>query len=161
MFNFLKLQAFSQSGYVILHSCQWRVRVLVAPRFCKHLVVLLFKKKSFYLFLIGRYLLYNSVWVSAIHQHGSALDICMSLPSWTSLQPPPHPTPLHCHRALGLSPQHHTVNSHGLPISPMVMYVYQRYFLTLPLLPLLCPQICSLICVSIAARQIGSSVPSS
>ena len=46
------------------------------------------KKKK----VIGGYLLYNIVLVSAIHQHESAIGIHMSPPSWTSLLPP---TPAH------------------------------------------------------------------
>ena len=38
-----------------------------------------------YLFLIGIWLIYNVVMVSEIHQHGSAIAIHMSPPSWTSL----------------------------------------------------------------------------
>ena len=49
--------------------------------------------------------------VSAIHQHESVIRTPMSPPSWTSLPPP---TPLGCHRALGLSSQHHIANSHWL-----------------------------------------------
>ena len=48
-----------------------------------------FKKK---LFLIGGYLLYNIVLVSAIYQHESVIGICMSPPSRSSLLPP---TPSH------------------------------------------------------------------
>ena len=44
---------------------------------------------------------YNVVLVSAIQQHRSALSIRMSPPS--HLPTPPHPTPLGCHRAPGLS----------------------------------------------------------
>ena len=35
---------------------------------------------------------------------------------------PPHPTPLGCHRALGLSSLHHTANSHRLSILNVAMY---------------------------------------
>ena len=57
---------------------------------------LFFKKK---IFLIGGYLLYNIVLVSAIHQHESAISIYICLlPLEPSLLP--HPTPLGCHRAL-------------------------------------------------------------
>ena len=70
--------------------------------------------------------------------------IC-TLPLETPSHLPPHPTSLGCHRALGLSPLHHTANSHQLSILHMVMYVLQCYSLFVPPSPSpLCPQICSL-----------------
>ena len=56
----------------------------------------------------------------------------------------PLPTPSHCHRAL--ASQHHTLNSHWLSILHMVIYMFQCYSLksSHPLLPLLCPKVCSL-----------------
>ena len=58
---------------------------------------------------------------------------------------PLHHTPLGCHRALGLSSLHGTANSHWLSILHMVMYMYMLLlYSSQPLLPLLCPQICSL-----------------
>ena len=48
-----------------------------------------------------RELLYTIVLVSAMHQHESAVSICMSPSSWASL--PPHPTLTDCHTAPGLS----------------------------------------------------------
>ena len=45
----------------------------------------------------------------------------MSSPSWTSFSP--HPTPLGCHRAVGLSSLCHTANTHQLSILHMVIYV--------------------------------------
>ena len=56
-----------------------------------------------YSFLIGGELPYNIVLISAIYQHESVIGICRSPPSWTSLLPPPYPTPLGCHRTLNLS----------------------------------------------------------
>ena len=105
----------------------------------------LLKKKNNFLFLIGRYLLYNIVWVSAIHQHESATGIGMSFPLEPPSTLPPYPTPPCCHRALGSSSPHHAGNSHWLSASPTVTYVFQRYFLSSshPLLPPLYPQGCS------------------
>ena len=56
---------------------------------------------------------------------------------------PPHPTPLGCHRAPGLSSLHLTANSHWLAVLHMVMCMFQRCSLNLshPLLPPLCPRI--------------------
>ena len=57
---------------------------------------------------------------------------------------PVHPMALHCQPRL--SSLHHTANSHWLAILHMVMYRFQCYSLSLPhpLLPILCPQVCSL-----------------
>ena len=55
-------------------------------------------------------------------------------------------TPLCCQRSLDLSSLHHTEISIGYLILHVVMHMVQRCSLTLshPVLPLLCPQICSL-----------------
>ena len=45
------------------------------------------------------------------------------------LEPPSHPTSLHCHTALALGSPSHTANSHWLPILHMLMYMFQCYFL--------------------------------
>ena len=55
-------------------------------------------------FSIGVELLYNVVLVSAVQWSESAVRIHMSPPSWASLPPPPHPTPLGHHRALSWAP---------------------------------------------------------
>ena len=83
---------------------------------------------------------------SAVHQHESATSIHMSTPSWTPLpSPPPHPTPLGCHRALGWTPCV-IANSHLPSVLHMVMYMFPCYSLNSshPLLPLLFPQVFSL-----------------
>ena len=53
-----------------------------------------------YLFLIGGYLLYNIVLISAMHQHESAIGIHISPPSWTSLSPPTTSHTLGGHRRM-------------------------------------------------------------
>ena len=62
------------------------------------------KDLFFFLFFAARYLLYNVVLVSAIHQHESATDIHMSPPSWIPSHVTPPPTPLGCHRAVDWAP---------------------------------------------------------
>ena len=96
---------------------------------------------------------YNTVLVSAIHQHDSAVGIHMSPPKQTSL--PPHSTPLHCHRALDLSSLHHTANSHWLSILHLVSIYFNA---TLPICPHCVHKSVFYVCVSIAVLQMGSSV---
>ena len=90
-------------------------------------------------------------------QHESAIGIHMSPPSWTSLSPPNHPTPLGCHRALSWAPCVTQQISMAYLILHLVVHMFQCCSLNLshPLLPLLGPQVC----ISTAALQIGSSVP--
>ena len=75
----------------------------------------------------------NIVLGFAIHQHESAIGIHMSSPSWTSLPPPtsPRPTPLDCHRALGLRSLCYTAHSHWLSMLHMVIHWFQCYTLNL------------------------------
>ena len=89
-------------------------------------------------------MLYNTVLISAVHRLESAVGLHMSPPSGSCL--PPHPTLLGCHRAPDLSSLHHTAHSHWLSILHMVMSMFPCYSLlsSHPLLPLLCPQACSL-----------------
>ena len=58
----------------------------------------------------------------------------------------PHPTPLGCHRAPALGSLHHTANSHWRSILHMVtcMFLCCSLNSSHPLLPSLCPQVCSL-----------------
>ena len=69
--------------------------------------------------------------VSAIQQCESALSIPMSLPSWASLDPLPHPTRLGHHRAPGRAPgaieQIRTSS-----VLHVVVYISQRYSLVGP-----------------------------
>ena len=85
-------------------------------------------------------MLYNIVLISAIQQFESAI---YPPPSWTSLSPPPHPTSVGCHRAPRWAPW----AIHKLSTS-YLFYIWQWICFsaihTTPLLPLLCPQVCSL-----------------
>lgn len=83
--------------------------------------------------------------VSAVQQHEPAISVHVSTPSWTSLSAPPsHPSrpPLRTE----LSSLCHTAASHQLSVLHMVVYMRQCYSLnlSLPPLPTLCPQVCSL-----------------
>ena len=81
------------------------------------------------------------------------------------LEPPfPFPTPSYPSRlsqSTILSSWCYSVTSHCLSLLHTVMYMFQCYFLTSshPLLPLLCPQACSLCLCHCSGLQIGSSVP--
>ena len=113
----------------------------------------------------------------AEHQRSDAFKLCwrrpyinmnqpqvyISPPSWTSLPPstPSHPSRLS--QSTGLRSLCYTGSSHLLSILHMVMYIFPCYSLNLshPLLPPLCAQFFSPhVCISIAALQMGSSVPS-
>ena len=82
--------------------------------------------------------------VSAIQQCESATGIYMSPPSWASLLSPPHPTPLGHHGAQSWAP----CIVQQLPTSYLFQqqYMFQCYSLnsSQPLLPPLCPHVCSL-----------------
>ena len=84
----------------------------------------------FNLFLIGEWLLYNVVLLSAIQQHESAVSICISPPSWTYL---PRPTPSHSPRLpqrTRLSSLHYTATSHERSVLHMVTHVFPCYSLS-------------------------------
>ena len=105
--------------------------------------------KKFYLFSIEEYLLYNIVSVSAIHQQKSAIDIHMSLLSWSSLPPPTPSHPSRLSQSTSLSSLSHTANSHWRSILHMLIYVSVLLSPFVPPFPPLlscppCPQICSL-----------------
>ena len=106
-------------------------------------VVCLFFK--IYLFLIGGQFLYNIVLVSAIHQHESVIAyICPLLPEPPS-HCPPHPAPLGCHRAPGLSSLRCKAISHqDIYFIYSNVYISVPLYLSHPLLPSLCAQVCSL-----------------
>ena len=111
------------------------------------------------LFLIGRWLLYNIVLVSAIHQHESAIGILLSPPSTTSLPLSPHLTPVVV-TPWGLRSLSHAGNSLWLAVLCMVMHTFPCC---------LCPTFSSPCCVhnsfSMSASpllpwKICSSIPS-
>ena len=135
-----------------------KVSFLVCLCFFSHLFFYFF-----ILFLIGGKLLYTIVLVSAIHQHESAIGYTYA-PSLLNLPRTSDPTvPLSgCHRTPGLNSLHHKANSHWLAILNMVMYMFQCHSFnpSHPLLPTLGPQCVLYVCISTAALQIGSSVPS-
>ena len=91
------------------------------------------------LFLIGEQLftilywfLPSSIWINMnqhIHQYESAIDIHMSIPSWTSFPPPTSSHPARSTQSTGLSSLHHTANSHWLSSLHMVRYVVLCYSL--------------------------------
>ena len=66
---------------------------------------------------------------SAIHQHKLAKGVHRSPPSLTSL-PSAQSHPSRLSQRNGLSPLHHTANSHWLPILHMVMYNFPCYSLS-------------------------------
>ena len=90
--------------------------------------------------------------------HMSQSQVCMlPLPLEPPCQLPSHPTPLGCHRSLGLSSLPHTANPHWLSVWHMVIvnvnvhtfvnvHMFWCYSLSMshPFLPLLCLQVCSL-----------------
>ena len=104
-----------------------------------------------FFFLIGGWLLYHIVLVSAIHQHESVKGVHMSPPMWTYL--PPYPTPLDCHRALRWVPC----------IIQQILTIYFTYgkmyfssssqFITTSPSPTVLH-----VCASITALQVGFSV---
>ena len=119
--------------------------------------------KKLYLFLIEIWLLYNTVLVSAIQQHESAIGIHMSPPSRTSLPPPTSSHPFRLSQSPGLSCLSHTARSHCLSVSHMVMCVSTLLSPLIPPSPSSPRCICKsvlYVCISLAALQIGSSVPS-
>ena len=68
------------------------------------------------------------------------------LPLKPPLNLPPQPTPLGCHRALDVGSLRQTANFHWLSILQTVMYLFQcnSHKSPQPLLPPLCPKVCSL-----------------
>ena len=105
------------------------------------------------LFLIGGWLLYSIVMVSAIQWfHAILWHTYTYIPSLLNLPPtclPISPTP-GCHRELTLGFLYHTTNFHWPSPLYMVMYMFQHYsFKSSHLLCLtLCPKVCSL-CVDL------------
>ena len=75
-----------------------------------------FKKKIFYLFLIGWWLVYNIDLISVIHQHELTIGVHTSPHSWVSLPPPAHSYPFRLLQSPSFSSRNHTANSHWLSI---------------------------------------------
>ena len=93
-------------------------------------------------------MLYNSVLVSAIHQHESAIGIHICPLPLELLSHLPHIPPPRLSESTSLSSLSHTASFHWLSILHMVVYIYMFPWCSLhsshPLLPLLCPHVCSL-----------------
>ena len=147
------------------------VRHLVYNKTFSICLALLYLKRVFFfvlfkktLCLIDWWLLYNIGLISATYQHELAIDVHMSPPSWTSLPPPilSHPSRLLWNP--GLSSPSHRANFHWPSALHMIVYMLPCYSLqsSQPLLPpsafvhksVLC------VCISTAALQTGSSIPS-
>ena len=115
---------------------------------------------NFVFFLIGRWLLYKVVLVSAVHQHESAIGV--HVPSPLSLPPSSPPHPSRCSQSTDL----------GLPVPysklPPAMYLTYGNTCVSALLAQVTPPSLShcvhksviWVCISTAALQIGSSAPS-
>ena len=80
---------------------------------------------------------YNFVLVSDIHQHGSAIGIYMSPPSWASLPPSTPSHPCRLSQSPCLSSLSHIANSYWLSIVHVLVCMFSFYSLHLshPLLP--------------------------
>ena len=114
-----------------------------------------------YLFLIEGLLLYicvgfchTSTWIS--HRYTYVPSLLNPLPPPT----PPHPSRLS--KSTGLSSLSHVVTSHWLSVLQMVVYIFPCYSLhsSRALLPFPVPASLLSVCISIAALQVGPSVPS-
>ena len=102
---------------------------------------------------------HTSTWIS--HR-------CTRVPSLSSLPPTSHPPtpsrPSRLSQSRGLSSLSHTANPHWLSIFQMLVCMFPYYSVSIcPTLsflppPPLCPEVCSLCCISIPALQIGSLV---
>ena len=83
--------------------------------------------------------------VCVAHQHKSVTGIHVPPPSWNSLLSPTLPHPSRLPQSTGMSLLCHTANSHLVSSLSLVMCMFPRYSLNSshPLLPTLCPQVCS------------------
>ena len=107
-------------------------------------------------------MVYRIVSVSAIHEHESAIGIHY-VRSLLNLSPTSLPIP-----PLLVVTEHqvwtscvHTANSHWLSILHVIMYMFLCYSfnLSLPLLPLLCLQVCSLcLCLHCLVNRFISTI---
>ena len=99
---------------------------------------------KFIYFLIGGKLLYNFVLVSAIQKGESVIIVYISLLSWASFLPQPHPS--RWSQSSRLGSLCYVATSHQLSILHMIVYICWCYFLYLShyLLTPLCAQVYSL-----------------
>ena len=83
--------------------------------------------------------------VFVTHQHKSVPGIHMPSPSWNSLLSPAPPYPSRLPQSTGMSLLCRTANSHWVSSLNSVMCMFPCYSLNSshPLLPTLCPQVCS------------------
>ena len=98
--------------WALCNSTSTLLSCLVSPSCCPEGPSFLIY--MYFFFLIGGWLLYNIMLVSAIHQHESVIGVHMSLPSWTSFPPPIPSHPLWCHRVSDSSTLHLPANFHLL-----------------------------------------------
>ena len=99
---------------------------------------------SFLFFFIFNWRIVTILFVSAIHQHGSAIGIHMSSPSWTSLPPPTPSDSSILSQSPGLSSLSHTVNPHWRSILHMLVYVSMLLSPLVPPSPSYPPHTCPL-----------------
>ena len=99
---------------------------------------------SFLFFFIFNWRIVTILFVSAILQHGSAVGIHMSSPSWTSLPPPTPSDSSILSQSPGLSSLSHTVNPHWRSILHMLLYVSMLLSPLVPPSPSYPPHTCPL-----------------
>ena len=83
--------------------------------------------KGNYLFLIEGWLLYNHGLPSATHQHGLAIGVYVSPPSWAPLPPPMLSHPCRLLQRPSVSSLSHIANFHWLSVLHMVVYKLPQY----------------------------------
>ena len=129
--------------------------------------ILKMHKEGFFLkfILVGGQLVYNIVYDFTIYQHESAISICISPPSWTSL---PLPTPSYTSRLSQSTEFELPVSQSRFPLA-ISFYIWlcicfsvtisiHHTFSSQCIFPT--PAMATSLCISTAALQIGSSVPS-
>ena len=121
--NFFSTLFYFTILYWFCHTLTWLFIVLICKFIFNWRIIAL-------QYCVG--LCHTSAWISHRHTYVPSL--------------PPHPTPLGCHRAPGLSSLRHTANSHWLAILHTVMYMFPCCCLNSSpsLHPPLHSQVCSL-----------------